>query len=97
MRRLEIFCVCGYGLGTSMILMMSLNDVFSTAGIDANVYPADITSASGLKADLIFSSQEFFEQLKAQNDAPVVAVTDFLDKKLISEIAIPAVNKILNR
>lgn len=95
MRKLDVVCVCGYGLGTSLILKMSLDDVFRSAGIDAEVTPADITSASGLKTDLIFSSEEFREQLETQNTAPVIAVSDFLDKKLLNEIAVPAAKKIL--
>jgi len=97
MKRIEISCVCGYGLGTSLILKMSLDDVLQEEGLEANVYPQDITSAAMLNVDLILSSEEFYEQLKAQNDAPVVMVTDFLDKNLLREVALPAIRELMEQ
>lgn len=97
MKRLEIICVCGYGLGTSLILKMQLDEVFKAAGIEAEVTPCDITSATGLRADLFFTSAEFYDQLKAGTSAPVVGVHDFLDKKKLSEIAVPAVKALLEK
>lgn len=95
MKKLNVICVCGYGLGTSLILKMQLDEVFQEAGIDAEVTPCDITSAAGLSADIFFTSAEFHDQLQAGTTSPVVEVHDFLDKKLLTEIAVPAARKLL--
>lgn len=95
MKKLNVICVCGYGLGTSLILKMQLDDVFKDANIDAEVTPCDITSAAGLNADIFFTSAEFHDQLQAGTSAPVVEIHDFLDKKLLTEVVVPAVRKLL--
>ena len=94
MNKIDIACVCGYGLGTSMILKMALDDILKEEGMEANVYPQDITSAAMLNVDLILSSEEFFEQLQQSNDAPVVKITDFLDKELLRTVAIPIIKEL---
>ncbi len=96
MRRPEIICVCGYGLGTSLILKMQLDAVLQEAGIDAEVAPMDITTAVGTKADIIFTSDEFLEQLKAANDVPVIAISDYLDKEVLKQVAVPEVQKLID-
>ena len=95
MGRIDIACVCGYGLGTSMILKMTLDEMLADEGLEANVMPQDITSAAMLNVDLILSSEEFFDQLKQNNSAPVVAVTDFLDKELLKVVALPAIKELI--
>lgn len=95
MKKLNVICVCGYGLGTSLILKMQLDEVFREAEIEAEVTPCDITSATGLNADLFFTSAEFHGQLQAGTSAPVVEVHDFLDKNLLTEVAVPAARKLL--
>ena len=97
MRRLEIICVCGFGLGTSLILKMQLDAVFKDAGIDAEVTPCDITGATGARADIFFTSAEFHDQLQASTTSPVIEVHDFLDKDLLREVAVPPVKKLLEQ
>lgn len=97
MRRLDIICVCGFGLGTSLILKMQLDEVFKDAGIDAEVTPCDISSATGQNADIFFTSAEFHDQLQASTSAPVVEVHDFLDKAALHQVAVPAVKKLLEQ
>lgn len=95
MKKVQIICVCGYGLGSSLVLKMQLDDVMKEAGIDAEISPEDITSAVGTKVDIIFTSEEFLDQLKASNSIPVIAISDYLNKALLREVAVPAVKKII--
>ena len=97
MRRLNVICVCGFGLGTSLILKMQLDEVLKEAGIDAEVTPYDITGAAGMDADIFFTSAEFHDQLQAGTTSPVIEVHDFLDKQALRETAIPAVKKVMEQ
>lgn len=97
MRRLEVICVCGFGLGTSLILKMQLDDVFKEAGIDAEVTAFDITGAAGMDADLFFTSAEFHDQLQAGTSSPVIEVHDFLDKQTLLDLAVPAAKKVMEQ
>ena len=95
MKRLHVVCVCGYGTGTSLILKMSVEDVLSNAGIDADVEFMDVTSALGLRCDLILSNTELFEQLERGNaDVKVIPVTDFLDKEIIAKEVVPTAREL---
>lgn len=96
MKTPEIICVCGYGLGTSLILKMQLEEVLKEAGIEANVEPLDITSAAGAKADIIFTSEEFHDQLAEANTIPVIAISDYLNKELLQQTALPEIQKLLD-
>jgi PTS system ascorbate-specific IIB component len=95
-RPLICYTVCGNGTGTSLILKMTLDDVFSDAGIRADVTPMDLTSATGLNCDLIFTSDGLYNEVLAANPGTkVLEVFDFLDRDALTEIAVPAAREIL--
>lgn len=95
-RPLICYTVCGNGTGTSLILKMSLDDVFSAADIRADVTPMDLTSATGLNCDLIFTSDGLYGEVVANNpEVRVLEVFDFLDQNALREIAVPAAKEIL--
>jgi PTS system ascorbate-specific IIB component len=95
-RPLVVYCVCGYGCGTSLILKMSLDDVFSIAGIRAETITADLTSAAGLSCDIICTSDGLFNEIKTANpQAKTIQVDDFLDKEKLASIVLPIANEII--
>jgi PTS system ascorbate-specific IIB component len=95
-RTLVVYCVCGYGCGTSLVLKMSLDDVFSDAGIRADTITADLTSAAGLTCDMICTSDGLFNEVQSANpNVCVVQVDDFLDREKIAEVVIPKAREIL--
>lgn len=96
-RPLICYTVCGNGTGTSLILKMSLDDVFEEAGIRADVTPMDLTSATGLNCDLVFTSDGLYGEVAAANPGTrVLEVFDFLDRNALKEIALPAAQEILD-
>lgn len=86
MKRLKIITVCGFGVGSSLVLKMQLDDLLRARNINAEVTPSDITSAAGEVCDMIFTSQEFAQQLSQTTAVPVYAVRDFLDKEQLDKI-----------
>lgn len=85
-KRLKILAVCGMGIGTSMLLKMQLDKAIKTLGIDAEVDLADISTARGLavNADVVVTSNELADRI-GEVRAPIVAVTNFMDLKAITE------------
>ena len=82
---LKVITVCGFGLGSSMILRMSVEKVLKKHGIDGNVETCDITTASSVQCDVIFTSNEFYEELGNKVKVPVLKVNNFLKGEEIEE------------
>lgn len=94
-KRLKLLTVCGFGVGTSLILKMTIDKVLKANGIDAEVTNGDVTTASGAGADLIFTSSELYAQLKGNVSAPVIQINNFMSGEEITEKALPVLQKLL--
>ncbi|MDQ0175490.1 PTS sugar transporter subunit IIB [Bacillus chungangensis] len=95
MKKLNIIAVCGFGVGSSMVLKMKIEEILKEANIAANVQTADVGSASSTPADIIFTSNELGDKLSASVDVPVVIINNFVDKNEIREKGLPEVEKLL--
>jgi ascorbate PTS system EIIB component len=92
--RTKILAVCGFGIGTSLILRITIEKVLKDIGIDAEVENVDITTAPSLPADMIFTSQEFCGQLEGKTKAAVIAVYNFLSYDEMKEKTLEAMSHI---
>ena len=79
MKKLRIMIVCGFGLGSSMILRLTLDGVLKEAGIQAETFCADEATAKGEKYDLVFTSQPLVH-LFAGKPQPTIVISNFLSK-----------------
>ncbi|GAB2566947.1 PTS sugar transporter subunit IIB [Gracilibacillus alcaliphilus] len=87
MSKLKIMTVCGFGLGSSMVLKMNLDAVLKDLGIEADVFTGDVSSATGTSCDYIFTSNELAGNIKSATSTPVVVINSFVDKAEIKEKA----------
>ena len=55
---MTIYCICGMGFGTSLMLKMTIDDILEKHGIKADVAAWDLGSAKGVKADLFIMSED---------------------------------------
>ena len=92
--RLKVLAVCGFGIGTSLILRITIEKVFKDMGIDAEVENVDIMTASSVPADLIFTSQELCSQLEGKTKVAVIVVSNFLSYDEIREKTLEAMPRI---
>ncbi len=90
-KRLKVMAVCGFGVGTSLMLRISIEKVMKDIGVDAEVENADIMTASSIHADMIFTSQELYGQLKDKVSVPVVVIHNFLSYDEIKEKALSVI------
>lgn len=97
MKKLKILAVCGFGVGSSMLLKMNVDDVLQAQGVRAEVETADIMTASSVNADLIFTSKELYGQLKDKVTIPLIEILNFMDHKEIEEKGMPIIREILGQ
>lgn len=82
MKKLKIMTVCGFGLGSSMILKITLDGVLKENYIPAETFCADATTAIGESFDIVFTSKEMSHLFKNVTK-PVVVIENFLSKNEI--------------
>lgn len=76
---MKILAVCGFGVGSSMVLKMTIENVLQNEGVDAEVENTDISTAQGIKCDVIFTSFELAENLKESVNVPVIPIKRYMD------------------
>lgn len=84
---MKVLAVCGFGVGSSMILKMSLDKAFKKLNQVVDVENTDITSARGERCDAIFTSDELYQELKESAAVPVYTVKKYMDLKEVEEVA----------
>ncbi|WP_462398864.1 PTS sugar transporter subunit IIB [Lacticaseibacillus pantheris] len=77
---MKILAVCGFGVGSSMVLKMTLDKVVRELGVDATVENTDISSAKATPADVYFTSFELKPDLEASTDKPIYAIKRYMNK-----------------
>lgn len=87
---IKVFAVCGMGLGTSVILKSRLKEALEEMGVDYQLDVTDASAASGSQADLIFTSDELADRIKAPG-AKVVIIDNFTDRGEIKKKVTEAV------
>lgn len=97
MDRMKIMVVCGFGLGSSMVLKMTLDDVLKEESIDKEIetFCIDSYTASGQDYDLVFTSNELlylFDNAKQ----PKVVIENFLSKDEIREKGLDLIKQYLD-
>ena len=84
-KRLNVVAVCGFGIGTSLIMRITIEKLLQDIGVVAEVENADITTAASLPADLIYTSQEFYDQFVCKENAVVIVIHNILSYDEIKE------------
>lgn len=77
---MKILAVCGMGLGSSMVLKLTLGKVLKQLSLKADVEVSDIGSAHSQQADLIVTSAELAERLTGTH-IPVIVIKNYVDQK----------------
>lgn len=95
MNRLRVMIVCGFGLGSSMVLKMTLDDVLKEENIDVETFCSDSYVATGENYDIVFTSKEL-EYLFESKPQPRVVIKNFLSKAEIREKGIEPLRKLIS-
>lgn len=74
---MKVITVCGLGVGTSLMLKMTVDSALQQLGIKGDVEHWDMGTVKGKEKDFIVTSEEFRENLKEDKD--VVYLTNIMD------------------
>lgn len=88
---MKIMTVCGFGVGTSLLLKMTVDSILEEEGINGEVEAIDMTSACGNSADLILTSKEIGEEIEGQVSGKLVYISNFMDKEEVKEKILRAI------
>ncbi len=93
MNDLRIMVVCGFGLGSSLILKIKLDNVLRRHNLAATTFCADVTTANGERYDILFTSRELASHFQP-NSRPVVVISNFLSEQEIAEKGVPVIEQV---
>ena len=96
-KKLKILVVCGFGVGTSLMLKMNIEKVLKPEGIAADVVTGDIGSAPSTPCDIVFTSTELGDKLKSKMSVPVVVVKNFVKPDEIQNQGLEEIKKLLEK
>ncbi|ASA57242.1 PTS sugar transporter subunit IIB [Vibrio gazogenes] len=78
---MKIIVVCGNGLGTSLMMEMSIKAIVKELNVDAAVDHVDLGSAKGTDCDIFVGTNDIAEQLNTLAVEPrIVALDNMVDK-----------------
>ena len=80
---MTFMAVCGFGVGSSLMLKINIEKVCKELGVEATVVNSDVSSIKGAVCDAIFTSSSLYEKIKNSVDIPVYSITNFV---LLGEI-----------
>jgi len=76
---MKIVAVCGFGVGSSLLLKMSIDKAFRALGMDNEAENTDITTAKSITCDGIFTSVDMADELRSTVKVPVYAIHHYMD------------------
>jgi PTS system ascorbate-specific IIB component len=79
MKKLRIMVVCGFGLGSSMVLKLTLDGVLKEAGLQAETFCSDENTCRGETYDIVFTSQPLVHLFQGKKQ-PTIVINNFLSK-----------------
>ncbi|MBG0770824.1 MAG: PTS sugar transporter subunit IIB [Anaerolineaceae bacterium] len=91
---MRIMVVCGFGLGSSLILKMTLDDVLRENHLKAETFCSDAETARGQDFNLVLTSAELVG-LFSESGKPVVVISDFLSKAEVALKALPTIRELM--
>jgi len=83
---MRILAVCGFGVGSSLLLKISIDKAFRALDIDAEATNADLVSAKSIDCDAIFTSVQMADDLREEVKVPVYAVKKYMDVQEVTEV-----------
>ncbi len=77
---MKIVCVCGMGLGSSVIAKMNIEEVLKTMKMDASVETCDLGSVRGVPADIYVTTRELAGSMPEEYESKTVVLMNFVRK-----------------
>lgn len=85
---LKIICVCGMGLGSSVIAKMNLESILVDLNIAADIEVCDLGSVNMLNADYFITTRELADNIPKNLENQTIVLSNFVNKKEIEKVVI---------
>jgi len=69
---MNIMCVCGFGMGSSLILKMSVESAMKQLGVACDVEHWAAGTMEGMKVDIIVAAEDFRDELPGRDNVVFV-------------------------
>jgi len=69
---MKVLCVCGLGMGSSLILKMTVEKAMQQLGVACDVEHQAAGTMGGIHADLIVAAQDFAQELAGRDNVVFV-------------------------
>jgi PTS system ascorbate-specific IIB component len=91
---MKVVTVCGMGFGTSLMLLMEIQDMAAKHGIKLDGEAVDLGSAKGKICDLMVASSEIAGELQEER-VRVISIDNLLNKTEIQDKVLPVLQSII--
>ncbi len=83
---IKILCVCGWGIGSSMMLKFLIEEVAKSMNLDIEIEHTDYTSAQAMAEQFdIIAGQEMHVEIFQNQVSAVVVIRNFVDRDPIRQ------------
>jgi PTS system ascorbate-specific IIB component len=83
---MKILVVCGHGLGTSLMMEMSIKSILKELAVTAEVDHRDLASAGSETAEIFVATRDIAEQLQSMGvNGRLVSLANMVDKVAMKE------------
>ncbi len=82
---MKIICVCGMGLGSSLIAKMNVESILAQEGIEGTVDNCDLGSVTGQVADWYVTTNELANNMPVEFKEKTIVLSDFISLPAIRE------------
>ena len=69
---MRIVCVCGFGMGSSLILKISVEKAMSELGISCDIEHWAAGTMQGMNYDIVVASEDLKDELEGRNNVVFV-------------------------
>ena len=76
---MKFLAVCSFGVGSSLILKLSLDKAIAALQLSAEAENIDMSSARGTPCSAVFTSMEIAEELSGALPVPVYGIKRYMD------------------
>ncbi len=90
---MKIVATCGLGMGSSMMLKMSIEDALKEAGIKAELESVDLGSAKSMNADIYVLSKDL-ERNASEFGGEVLVIDNISDSQEVKEKLLKAIENL---
>jgi len=89
---MKVLTVCANGMGSSLVLKMTVEKAFKELGVKADVNATDLATLNTQKADVVITSPSLAKSIQPNEEQKLLVVTNFVDTESIKKMLIEKLN-----